>query len=130
MTLREDPGQSAVPDLEDMLGMDLGPEYVLVHIPPDVWHAWSSRQHQRPLQGLWGLFPAGEWKENRLRPPPEDRVLLAPRSAPEPLLAEWVHQKLGYHGLMINGVPHWLAPTWIDPEQVPRRNHAHDPRIE
>jgi hypothetical protein len=40
------------------------------------------------------------------------------------------HQKLGYRGLTINHVPYWVAPKWIDPTQTPRRNHAHDPRLE
>jgi hypothetical protein len=27
---------------------------------------------------------------------------------------------------MIDAIPHWIAPTWIDPDQVPTRNTAHD----
>jgi hypothetical protein len=26
---------------------------------------------------------------------------------------------------MINGHPHWIPPTWLDPTQTPRRNTAH-----
>ena len=33
----------------------------------------------------------------------------------------------GWHVLMINSIPHWLAPAWLDPDQIPRRNHAHGP---
>jgi Domain of unknown function (DUF222) len=35
------------------------------------------------------------------------------------------HQKLGWTCAMTNGSPHWTPPTWIDPDQVPRQNHAH-----
>lgn len=34
--------------------------------------------------------------------------------------------KTGWQCLMINQVPHWLAPPWLDPAQTPRRNTAHD----
>ena len=46
------------------------------------------------------------------------------------LLCPHHHREKDRHGwqvLMINAIPHWLAPAWLDPEQVPRRNHAHDP---
>jgi hypothetical protein len=26
---------------------------------------------------------------------------------------------------MIDGVPHWIPPHWIDPEQKPQRNTVH-----
>jgi hypothetical protein len=26
---------------------------------------------------------------------------------------------------MINGVAHWTAPEWLDPDQKPKRNTAH-----
>ena len=32
-----------------------------------------------------------------------------------------------WHCTMINGIPHWIPPPWIDPTQTPRRNHAHAP---
>ena len=35
-------------------------------------------------------------------------------------------EKQGWTGTMIDGVPHWTPPTWIDPDQVPRRNTRHD----
>lgn len=28
---------------------------------------------------------------------------------------------------MINAIPHWTPPTWIDPTQTPQRNHLHHP---
>jgi hypothetical protein len=34
-------------------------------------------------------------------------------------------EKRGWRCLMLDAVPHWLAPPWLDPEQVPRRNVAH-----
>ncbi|PZS13332.1 MAG: hypothetical protein DLM57_16925 [Pseudonocardiales bacterium] len=37
------------------------------------------------------------------------------------------HPNLGWICKMINGIPHWTAPPWIDPGQAPRRNRAHDP---
>src|SRR5437762_2047264 len=27
------------------------------------------------------------------------------------------HARLGWKGVMIDGVPHWIPPPWIDPEQ-------------
>ncbi|MCW2647332.1 MAG: hypothetical protein JWP07_3441, partial [Pseudonocardiales bacterium] len=35
------------------------------------------------------------------------------------------HPKLGWTCHMINGIPHWKAPPWLDPQQTPRRNQAH-----
>ncbi|HEY8827919.1 MAG TPA: DUF222 domain-containing protein [Jatrophihabitantaceae bacterium] len=35
------------------------------------------------------------------------------------------HPKLGWSCRMIDGVPHWIAPRWIDPTQTPRTNRAH-----
>ena len=32
----------------------------------------------------------------------------------------------GWTGTMIDGVPHWTAPTWLDPNQIRRRNTRHD----
>ncbi|MFN2517912.1 MAG: DUF222 domain-containing protein, partial [Jatrophihabitantaceae bacterium] len=34
-------------------------------------------------------------------------------------------EKRGWTCHMIGGVPHWVAPDWLDPLQVPRRNTAH-----
>ncbi len=28
---------------------------------------------------------------------------------------------------MTNGTPEWTPPSWLDPDQTPRTNHAHDP---
>ncbi len=36
------------------------------------------------------------------------------------------HEKLGWRNSMINGVPYWIPPKWIDPEQKPQRNTLHD----
>jgi len=35
------------------------------------------------------------------------------------------HQRQGWQCRMINGVPWWVPPKWIDTLQRPRRNHAH-----
>jgi hypothetical protein len=36
----------------------------------------------------------------------------------------------GAHIAMINGIPHWTEPEYLDPSQTPRRNTAHHlPRI-
>jgi hypothetical protein len=46
------------------------------------------------------------------------------------LLCSYHHahfQQLGWTGLMINNIPHWTPPTWIDPLQRPRRNTRHHP---
>ena len=31
----------------------------------------------------------------------------------------------GWRGVMINGIPHWIPPTHIDPNQQPQRNTRH-----
>jgi hypothetical protein len=36
------------------------------------------------------------------------------------------HKRMGYVGVMIDEVPHWIAPPWVDPTQTPQRNHMHD----
>ena len=35
--------------------------------------------------------------------------------------------RLGWTCTMIDAVPHWTAPAWLDAEQTPVRNTAHDP---
>jgi hypothetical protein len=36
----------------------------------------------------------------------------------------------GANIVMINGIPHWTEPAWLDPTQTPRRNSAHHiPRL-
>jgi hypothetical protein len=40
------------------------------------------------------------------------------------------HPNLDHNGwiaTLINGIPHYIPPPWIDPEQKPRRNHLHHP---
>ena len=37
------------------------------------------------------------------------------------------HQAMGWSPTMIDGVPYWIPPKWLDPEQKPRRNTRHDP---
>ena len=39
-------------------------------------------------------------------------------------------EKLGFRCVMLDGTPHWIAPKWIDPDQVPRRNTVHAPEAE
>jgi hypothetical protein len=34
-------------------------------------------------------------------------------------------ERRGWECLMINQVPHWRPPKWIDPDRTPRRNTAH-----
>jgi hypothetical protein len=36
------------------------------------------------------------------------------------------HEKMGWQSVTINGVPHWIPPTFIDPEQKPIRKPDHD----
>lgn len=36
-------------------------------------------------------------------------------------------ERLGWRCQMINSIPHFIPPKWLDPDQVPRRNYAHDP---
>lgn len=36
------------------------------------------------------------------------------------------HERLGWAGVMIDQIPHWIPPRWIDHEQVPRRNRMHE----
>jgi hypothetical protein len=34
-------------------------------------------------------------------------------------------ERLGWRCIMINGRPHFVPPSWIDPEQAPMLNTAH-----
>jgi hypothetical protein len=40
------------------------------------------------------------------------------------------HERNGWTCIMINKIPHWIPPKWRDSEQVPTRNHAHDPQLD
>ncbi|MGH8860159.1 MAG: HNH endonuclease signature motif containing protein, partial [Jatrophihabitantaceae bacterium] len=33
---------------------------------------------------------------------------------------------MGWTNQMIHGRPHWVPPSWIDPDRTPRRNRLHD----
>jgi hypothetical protein len=35
-------------------------------------------------------------------------------------------QEMGWTSTSINGLPHWIPPTWMDPEQKPIRKPDHD----
>ena len=35
----------------------------------------------------------------------------------------------GWRCVLKDGFPHWIAPAWLDPDQVPRRNVAHHPEL-
>ena len=35
-------------------------------------------------------------------------------------------ERMGWKSIMHNGKPHWVPPSWVDPEQRPRINHLHD----
>jgi hypothetical protein len=37
------------------------------------------------------------------------------------------HPTRGWTCHMINGIPHWTPPPWLDPTQTPRPNHVHEP---
>ncbi len=37
--------------------------------------------------------------------------------------------KRGWACRITDGLPHWIPPTWLDPQQTPRRNTAHDTLI-
>jgi Domain of unknown function (DUF222) len=44
------------------------------------------------------------------------------------LLCRFHHRmfaKLGWEVVMLDGVPHWIPPAWLDPHRRPRRNTAH-----
>jgi hypothetical protein len=40
------------------------------------------------------------------------------------------HPRLGWRCTMLDGIPHWTPPTWLDPTQTPRRNHTQHPALE
>jgi Domain of unknown function (DUF222) len=40
------------------------------------------------------------------------------------------HERLGWRAVMDDGVPSWVPPPWLDPDQVPRRNPMHEPAID
>jgi hypothetical protein len=49
------------------------------------------------------------------------------------LLCAYHHREFerrGWAAVMINNVPHWRPPAWLDPEQKPRRNTANHPPLE
>jgi hypothetical protein len=35
-------------------------------------------------------------------------------------------ESMGWRSIMHNGRPYWVPPTWVDPDQTPRRNKLHD----
>jgi hypothetical protein len=35
-------------------------------------------------------------------------------------------EKLGWKCVMLDGIPHYIPPYWLDHEQKPQRNTAHD----
>ena len=35
-------------------------------------------------------------------------------------------EQMGWHSVMIDDLPHWIPPAWVDPDQRPRRNTMHD----
>jgi hypothetical protein len=39
------------------------------------------------------------------------------------------HPQLGWTCHMLNGIPHWTAPTWTDPTRTPRQNRVHNPDL-
>ncbi|HEV7205808.1 MAG TPA: DUF222 domain-containing protein [Jatrophihabitans sp.] len=39
------------------------------------------------------------------------------------------HERSGWSGVVIDGVPQWIPPRWIDPDQVPRRNRMHEQAV-
>jgi hypothetical protein len=36
------------------------------------------------------------------------------------------HPRQGWQGIMIDGVPHWIPPAWLNPTRTPLRNTMHD----
>jgi Domain of unknown function (DUF222) len=38
-------------------------------------------------------------------------------------------ERLGWRGVMIDGVPHWVPPAYRDPTRTPRRNQLHTPSL-
>jgi len=39
------------------------------------------------------------------------------------------HTKRGWAVRITHGLPEWIPPHWIDPQQVPRRNNTHHPSL-
>jgi hypothetical protein len=35
------------------------------------------------------------------------------------------HQAMGWQAVMLDGIPQWIPPKWLDPDQTPRRNALH-----
>ena len=40
------------------------------------------------------------------------------------------HPNLGWTCTMLDGIPHWTPPRWLDPHQTPRRNRMHHPALQ
>jgi hypothetical protein len=61
----------------------------------------------------------------------EDWVKGGPTSVENGTLLCGFHHRefaaLGWTCVVINGIVHWIAPDWLDPDHTPHRNTAHDP---
>jgi hypothetical protein len=47
------------------------------------------------------------------------------------LVCGFHHREFTRHGwlsVFLDGRPHWIPPTWLDPDQTPKRNTMHDTR--
>jgi hypothetical protein len=50
-----------------------------------------------------------------------------PRSTGPRALCRVAVELVAWRAIMINGIPHTIAPPRLDPTQTPRRNTTHDP---
>lgn len=91
MPLLAPPAELTLADLEDLAGLDPGPEYVLAFTPPRFYPNVRDRLTQ---PGFWELLTVSDYESGN--PASEDRVWEAPRNTPEADLTAWVGLLLGY----------------------------------
>ena len=90
-SLTEAPARDIMADLEDLAALELGPEYVLAFVPPDVYGRLRDRLTQL---GWWELLTVADFETGNHAP--DDWTLDAPRDTPAASLAAWVREILGH----------------------------------
>jgi hypothetical protein len=83
------PGPATIADLEALAGLSIGPEYVLRFAPPQ-----APARGRRTCPGQWHLLTIDDY--NAGNPPRDDWTMEGPRDTPEPDLAAWAGELLGY----------------------------------
>lgn len=89
--MTEAPARGVMPDLEDLAALELGPEYVLIYVPPDVYGRVRDRLTK---PGWWELLTVAGFETGNHAP--DDWTVDVPRDTPAASLAAWVRGILGH----------------------------------